>query len=96
MNLLSTNPKPKSATLLYPAPARAKPPRWWTAYNNVKHHDVQRHTEGNLENALTSVASLAVLKLILCWNISTILFANIGIIYPEGDPSISVQSRIFP
>lgn len=70
-------------------------PLWWKAYNNVKHDDVQRHTEGNLENALKSVSALAILRLMICGDINTRIFVNIGIIYPESDPSISIQNLLF-
>ena len=71
-------------------------PLWWRAYNAVKHDDVQRHTDGNLENALKSVAALAIIRLMICGDINTRIFVNIGIIYPESDPSISIQNRLFP
>jgi len=71
-------------------------PSWWKAYNDVKHHDVSRHKQGNLENALNSVASLAILGKLLCGRINILLFANLGIVYPEGDPSISYENRLFP
>jgi len=37
-------------------------PKWWHAYNAVKHDEVINFSQGNLENSLTSVAALAILN----------------------------------
>lgn len=38
---------------------------WWNAYNNVKHSDIDRITDGNLVNCLNSVAALGILHVLM-------------------------------
>jgi len=40
-------------------------PLWWTAYNKIKHHRDSEYYQGNLKNALNSVAGLFVMVLYL-------------------------------
>jgi len=60
---------------------------WWRAYNNVKHSDIDRFQDGNLENALNAVAALAILLSLVrreCRVKSvTLLFPIIGLYDPE-------------
>lgn len=51
---------------LYPfadvdADSKTKLPRWWNAYNEVKHLETEKLTEGNLKNVLNALAALFVL-----------------------------------
>ncbi len=48
-----------------PDSALGYPPRWWDAYNNVKHSDFEHFRDGNLESCLNAVAALAALW-VLC------------------------------
>jgi hypothetical protein len=56
--------------------------KWWEAYNNVKHSDVDNFRDGNLENAMNSVAALAVI-LALFTEGEGKLFINPGFYHPE-------------
>ena len=57
-------------------------PRWWYAYIDSKYHDVMNYRKGNLENALNSVASLAILNFLTSLSSGrTALFNNVGIVY---------------
>ncbi len=40
---------------------KCREPRWWDAYNAVKHREALGVTQGNMENALTALAAVAVL-----------------------------------
>ena len=71
-------------------------PLWWQAYNKVKHYEVGNYAFGNLENALVAVAALAVLQVMICNNTTSKIFHNIGIVYPDTDPSISADNLLFP
>jgi hypothetical protein len=55
---------------------------WWIAYNNVKHSDIDKFKDGNLENALLSLGALAVLYTVMdAHNGSQIrLFDKIGFV----------------
>jgi len=57
---------------------------WWKAYNDVKHSDIDKYKEGSLENALNSVAGLAVLYALAgSWATTMKLFRKIGIFNPD-------------
>ncbi len=70
-------------------------PRWWRAYNRVKHADVSQHIDGNLANALGSLAGLAVLGVEMRCFIRTKLFVNVGITYPPRDPAVQKERILF-
>lgn len=73
-------------------------PAWWHAYIKVKHEEVSDYKEGNLENALNAVASLAILGVMIATPLfpSTRLFANLGIAYPPDSIDISRDRLLFP
>lgn len=73
-----------------------KPPSWWSAYNKIKHHDVIHYEQGNLENVLRGFAGLTILYYMICENIPSLLFTNVGIKYPKDDPQILNENRLFP
>jgi len=54
---------------------------WWNAYNELKHSDIDKFQVGNFENALNSVAALAIL-VTLMGEVPT-LFPNVGFFEPE-------------
>ena len=59
-------------------------PKWWTAYNHVKHMEIDKIHEGNFENALNSVAALAILLALMePGGIKIKLFPYIGFFYPK-------------
>lgn len=80
----SLRPRAVEGLLLPFLPLRDEDSRldWWDAYNDVKHSDIDRFKVGNFENALNSMAALAIL-LTLIAKIGTKLFVNIGFFYPE-------------
>jgi hypothetical protein len=41
------------------------PPKWWTAYNKIKHHRDAEYDQANLKNALNAVGGLFVMVLYL-------------------------------
>jgi len=71
-------------------------PIWWHAYNDVKHDESSSYWQGNLENALNSLAALAILHTVVCGRTASSIFANIAIMYPLGDPSVSEERLLFP
>jgi hypothetical protein len=64
-----------------------KYPGWWSAYNKIKHSEHAHYKEGNLGNAITSVAALTILEYFIGVSDADNLWANIGIVYPVSDPS---------
>ena len=70
-------------------------PAWWKAYNHVKHTEVTQHSEGNLANALGSIAALALLGRHMGCFVRTRLFVNVGVAYPPTDPAISGERILF-
>ena len=71
-------------------------PEWWTSFNKVKHEESTEYRRGNLENALTAVAALALLGQQMGIFVSDELFANVGIAYPEDSIDLSAERRLFP
>lgn len=71
-------------------------PRWWTAYNKVKHEESFKFPEGNLENAVTGVCALALLGYLIGSFQSDSLFINVGIAYPDDSVDLSDERRLFP
>lgn len=71
-------------------------PSWWQAYNDVKHDETSNVRQGNLQNALISLAALAILNASVCHNLSTCIFLNIGIDYPPNAIDISEERLLFP
>lgn len=59
--------------------------KWWNAYTDVKHFDIDKFQIGNFENTLSSVAALAILlELTSPRKGLPRLFPNIGFYYPES------------
>ena len=72
-------------------------PRWWDAYNKLKHSEILNYPDGNLENTLNAIGALAILAFLLGtlgfeMTVSSPLFHNIGIVYPED--SIDVTEKL--
>lgn len=68
-------------------------PRWWGAYNNLKHSEILNYQDGNLENTLDFMGALAILNFQSHSSVTYRLFVNIGIAYPED--SIDVTQKLF-
>lgn len=72
-------------------------PNWWHAYNDVKHNEIKNYSSGNLENTITALASLAILRTSVSMQTNALLFKNIGVVYPDDDPFISREKLLlFP
>ena len=56
---------------------------WWEAYNNVKHSDIDKFHAGNFENAMNSVATLAILLALFVKGGEGRLFVNPGFYHLE-------------
>ena len=75
-------------------------PKWWDAYNNLKHSEILNYQDGNLENTLNSLGALAILGFLLgthgfTWGIgSSPLFNSIGIVYPKDSIDVT-QNLLF-
>jgi len=57
--------------------------KWWEAYNNVKHSELDKFHDGNFENAMNSVAALAILLALFIKGGEGKLFIKPGFYHPE-------------
>jgi hypothetical protein len=73
-----------------------KTPRWWDAYNEVKHSEYNAYHSGNLGNATTALASLVILETILGKPRSDEIWTNIGFQYEEESFDMEAINRLFP
>jgi hypothetical protein len=72
-------------------------PKWWVAYNNVKHSEYDEFRMGNLENCVKAVSALALLgRLMGLFIMSDQLFVNVGVAYDEESVDMSDERRLFP
>jgi hypothetical protein len=67
-------------------------PKWWDAYNKIKHTEYDEFRMGNLENCITALAALALLGHQMGAWVNEPLFVNVCIPYHEG----STGKRLFP
>lgn len=60
---------------------------WWTAYNEVKHSDIEEYREGNFRNCIISLSALAIIYTLIdspSRNGNRIkLFSEIGFVEPD-------------
>lgn len=73
----------------------SQPPRWWTAYNKVKHSEYNAYPFGNLGNVVTALASLVILETMFGRPSTDEIWTNIGSQYPEGSADMNAMTRIF-
>jgi hypothetical protein len=71
-------------------------PKWWVAYNKVKHSEYDAYRFGNLGNAATALASLIILETILGRPKSDEIWTNIGLQYEEHSADMRAMKRLFP
>jgi len=71
-------------------------PKWWIAYNKVKHSEYDKFRMGNLENCVKAVSALGLLGHLMGVFISDRLFVNVGIAYAENSIGTSGERRLFP
>lgn len=76
-------------------------PKWWDAYNNLKHSEILNYQDGNLENTLNSIGALAILgdQLRIFGFLgglgSSRIFCNIGYLYSEAYGGVPEESLLF-
>lgn len=75
---------------------KTKSPRWWDAYNEVKHSEYDTYRFGNLGNATTALASLIILETIFGKARSDEIWTNIGLQYEEDSFDMHTMKRLFP
>jgi hypothetical protein len=71
-------------------------PKWWLAYNKVKHSEYDAYQVGNLGNATTALASLIILETIFGMPETDELWTNIGLQYQEDSFDMTTMKRLFP
>lgn len=71
-------------------------PKWWLAYNKVKHSEYDAYQFGNLGNATTALASLIILETIFGMPETDELWTNIGLQYEEDSFDMNTMKRLFP
>lgn len=70
-------------------------PSWWRAYNNVKHSEYENFRDGNMQQAVLSVAALVILEHFVGVYRADGLWVNIGIVYPDTSIDMSEERRLF-
>lgn len=73
-----------------------KSPRWWDAYNEVKHSEYDANRSGNLGNATTALASLIILETIFGKPKTDEIWTNIGSQDEEDSFDMKTMKRLFP
>jgi hypothetical protein len=71
-------------------------PKWWLAYNKVKHSEYDAYQFGNLGNATTALASLLILETIFGRPRSDEIWTNIGFQDEEDSFDMHTMKRLFP
>lgn len=60
-------------------------PKWWDAYNRIKHNEHEEFKSGNLDNCINALSSLAlILNFARCFT-SDPLFVNVGMPFIQGE-----------
>lgn len=70
------------------------PPKWWSAYNDLKHSHQPNYRVGNLENCLNSLAAVVVLAFPAGQEITDPLFSGVGSKFDPANPG--VEELLFP
>ena len=71
-------------------------PRWWTAYNQVKHSEYREYRLGSLGNAATSLAALVILETVFGMASSDEIWTNVGFPCEEDSFDMKKMRRLFP
>ena len=71
-------------------------PKWWEAYNAVKHSDHDHFRAGNLGNATVALASLVTLETLFDKPSTDEIWTNIGMQYEEDSFDMNAMERLFP
>lgn len=80
---------------LYSLKSSRSNPRWWLAYNNVKHSEYDEYRFGNLGNAATALASLVILETVFGKPSTDKIWTNIGLQYEENSFDMNSMRRLF-
>lgn len=70
-------------------------PGWWRAYNNVKHSEYENFRDGNMSNAVLSVAALVILEHFMNTLLPDNIWVNIGIAYSDTSIDMSDEKLLF-
>ena len=88
---------PKGLILpLYSLKKRHNRPKWWEAYNAVKHSEYDHFRAGNLGNAAVALASLVTLETLFGKPSTDEIWTNIGLQYEEDSFDMNAMERLFP
>jgi hypothetical protein len=71
-------------------------PKWWLAYNKVKHSEYDEYRSGSLGDAATALAALVVLETFFGRPITDEIWTNIGSRYEEDSFDMNTMRRLFP
>ena len=71
-------------------------PKWWDAYNKVKHNEYKSFRDGNLENCTIALAAVILLRYYMIGPYGNLLFANVGIAYDDKSIDMFLERRMFP
>jgi hypothetical protein len=85
----------RSGLLLpYHGMTKKTPPRWWSAYNGLKHDHQPSYHVGNLENCLNAVGAVVVLAYFVGQEITDALVSGLG---SKFDPAnLGAEELLFP
>lgn len=70
------------------------PPRWWSAYNGLKHDHQPSYHVGNLENCLNAVGAVVVLAYFVGQEITDALVSGLGSKFDPANPG--AEELLFP
>jgi hypothetical protein len=70
-------------------------PIWWKAFETVRAKNSHAYKPGNLSNNLGFLAALAIIGFHLRCYLRTVLFVNVGLIYPPDDPAIGNKRILY-
>lgn len=71
-------------------------PKWWLAYNKVKHSEYDARQFGNLGDAAAALASLVTLEMTFGMPKIDEIWTNIGLQYEEDSFDMNTMKRLFP
>ncbi len=81
---LNIPPKRRFLVKFLPHAAHKVSPEWWRAFNDIKHSDIDKFRDGNLENVACGIAAVGALMLLSGHrNAPLRLFRRIGLFMPE-------------
>lgn len=79
----------------YKSMARSNAPKWWSAHNKVKHDRRVNFAEGNLDNAINSLAALYYIELVFAKHIGDHWYKKLPYDNPDTRDVPNDKSRLF-